>query len=153
MKDNGSMKLAPLALLLAACAPEPPKTISLGSVPDSVREAAYVAAAAWCAVSDRTHWCPELVEAGGDARLTVGHFDAESGHAAAHQTGDMIEVSPGVLDGWPLDGIMTHEFGHFGIDGHVRRSPLMHARFEHASDLPVVVDDLAVAEWCKQQGC
>ncbi len=156
------MKLAKwcLPLLLAACGgPPPPRTISVApELPEQVQIAAAVARDAWCAAP--VGWCPELVEGMGDAEIRVepfpDAFDGIQGHvgAGAHNDGAFIAVAPAVIDGFTdLSGALTHEFGHFGIDGHVPTSALMHARFATAADVPTVVDVEASAEWCSQQGC
>lgn len=164
--------LGSFALVMLACAlllldtgcgaPPPPRTISVrADLSDSIREAAYTAAAAWCAVEDQTHWCPEIVEEGGDAEIRADDFagacenDTPEGtlcNGMHNDRGFYIGISPAVLSWYETDVVsilLAHEFGHFGIDGHVARSRLMRAVAPDSSE----VDAPAVVEWCNQQGC
>lgn len=160
-----------VAVALSGCAQPTPSTISVD--PDSPPEL-FVAAAravdAWCAVSDRTHWCPELVDAGGDATIGVGSWshactDATPvGGSCADMktTGHRVTVSPTAArdSADNMTGALAHEIGHFGISlwddgyGHSDSSALMRAYFPGGpASIPWVVDDEAVAEWCREQGC
>jgi hypothetical protein len=157
--------------ILAACAcgaPTPPRTINLDDAPENAREAAYVSAAAWCDVSDQTGWCPELVYGVmGDAKIWVGHFPGEIQPNAAgdswaaegygaHNVGSGIQIAPlaaRLLSIPELSAVLDHEFGHFGIEGHVSTSALMQAVMHVDIDAPQSVDQEAVNAWCKEQDC
>lgn len=145
-----------LALLLPACGYTQPTTITVDpGLPEGLQEAVGRAQTAWCAVSDQTGWCPALVDSGGDAEVRVGHFPDEAIGGDAHTDGWLIEVSPRVAEAGAddLDGVMAHEFGHVGgINSHVKRSALMHAKFPTMADIPCEVDTLAVVALCDQMG-
>lgn len=149
------------AAALAACAPEatPPATITLGAaLPESVQIAAARARDAWCAAP--VGWCPELVAEGGEGIIRVAHFKLEASSdpkalKPAWQVENRIDVAPFAQD-WTADelsGPMLHEFGHFGIEGHVEDSPLMREKPGNVAQMPRAVDAAAAAEWCAQQGC
>jgi len=140
--------------MLVGCAAAPPQTITLApGLHESVAIAAARARDAWCAAP--VDWCPELVDSGGDAQVIVQAFTGQSWDSRMNNSGETIKVQANIVEGGAdyLTGAMVHEFGHFGIDGHVPRSPLMKARFDLGEDIPWTVDSLAAAEWCKQQGC
>jgi len=140
---------AALLLVLVACAGAPPRTVTVGiDLPPEVRVAAWNARERWCAA---VGYCPELVAFGGDGFVRVRRF-GDDWIAAAHQTRDLIEVSPLWLD-HDLTGAMLHEWGHFGIDGEVESSWLMKARHADEADFPDVPDPAAIEAWCAQQGC
>lgn len=155
------------ALVLATgCGASPPLTISVdATLPEGVHVAAARMVDAWCAVSDRTHWCPEIIEPGGaEAEISMGHWKTEidlasdsPGGAAHNQQALAIEISQDLIEAGMIEadywtGILTHEGGHFGM-GHDEKSALMHARFETPADVPWEVDAEAVEAWCKDEGC
>lgn len=153
--------LACAVLFLDGCAPQPPRTIAVSpSLPDGVHEAAQRAASAWCDVSNQTHWCPDIVDSDGDSEVRPddwpGACESDSApdepcNGMHNYRGIYIGVSPMVRD-WDADKLtiqLTHEFGHYGIDGHVKRSLLMRA----VNPASAAVDSPALAAWCEQQGC
>jgi hypothetical protein len=161
-----SKSLLLVAVFAMACGAAPPKTIEVSTeLPAGVQLATAIARDAWCAVADRTHWCPELVEAGGDASIVVREYpgactdDTPEGtncSGGRNHDGVAIYISPLVSEepGEKLAGVVTHEFGHFGIDGHIARSELMRWFFPGGPEtIPATVDSSAVAGWCQQQGC
>jgi hypothetical protein len=145
-------KLVALMLVCAACgSPPPPRTITVSEdLPLQVQAAAYIARDAWCA--SPVGWCPEIVTGFADAQIIVHRFTGNNPGAKLHNDGARIEVQPDAVD-FDLSGAMTHEFGHFGIDGHVEDSELMHKEFASSLDIPVTVDPEAVGAWCKEQEC
>jgi hypothetical protein len=135
-----------------------PHTITVSpDLPADVQVAAARARDAWCAVSDQTGWCPELVSEGGEGEIVIRHFPEEAEGAQARTCADdTVCVRPGMADATAddLDGVLTHEFGHLaGIAGHIARSSLMRAQFPTPADIPTEVDPLAVEALCEQQGC
>lgn len=155
-------------VLFAACAePPPPRTISLSSeLPDKVLAAAAAARDAWCAAP--VGWCPELVyDQPGDSRIRVHDFrgeirpDAdgdgvfEQGYGAHNDRGALIEVAPYAAEfsQEELNATLMHEFGHYGISGHVQASALMRRLLNFFIEIPDHVDAEAAAAWCAQQGC
>jgi hypothetical protein len=169
MDDNGRMKhaawLLPLACALGCQRPPPPNVIAVDpNLPAEVAEAALLARDAWCEVSDRTGWCPEvIVGLRGDAVVRADHWDsevtAEDAGGYAHNDGTLVGVSINALQvgfdvaTWEL--ALRHEFGHFGIyaPAHSDESALM-AWFHNLEDArPSGVDPKAVEMWCDQQGC
>jgi len=138
-------------MLLNGCGAAPPRTITVSpDLPEDVQVAAAVAADAWC--SAPVGWCPELVAEGGESEIRIEAFKGHSAQARANNGGRAIRVQPDTIGFW-LDGMMTHEFGHYGIDGHVPTSALMRAKFDLDTDIPTTVDAQAAGEWCAQQGC
>lgn len=136
----------------------PPQTITVSpELPEAVLVAAARARDAWCAVSDVTGWCPELVSEGGEGQIVIRHFPQEADGAQARTCGDdLICIRPGMVDATAddLDGVLTHEFGHLaGFSGHNARSSLMREDFPTPADIPAVVDPLTVTVLCEQQGC
>lgn len=161
-----SRPLVILFLLLAACGPKPPATISVESKHAGVYLAALRAAEAWCEVSDRTGWCPEIVDRDGDLVVKEGHWDTEyvigqegNGAGAHHDdAANVILVSKNLINDGNVEadywtGSMVHEFGHCGIDNHYAKSALMKAQHPSPWDVPWEVDDRAVEAWCEEQGC
>jgi hypothetical protein len=154
-----------LCLLLGACggpAMAPPHTIMLDPrLPSGVIDAAHRARDAWCAAP--VGWCPEFVTERGDAFITEGHWSKETngvdpGSIASNRGNGVVLLSETMLSAGYVDtdywaGALTHEFGHFGIDGHVASSPMMRADMRTPREIPSVVDAAAAAEWCAQQGC
>jgi hypothetical protein len=145
-----------LLLLLCACGRVPPDSITVSpELPEPVQVAAARARDIWCAVSDRTGWCPDLVDEGGQARLHVGHFADEKIGAKAHTDQGSVELSPDAAT-WDVDaltGVLAHEYGHLGIEGEVPHSPLMCGFYDSPLDIPWAVDTLALSAWCDQQEC
>lgn len=138
-------------LALVACRPQPPQTIEVAdNLPSAIVDAAHQARNSWCAVSDVTHWCPDIVENGGDAYISLHALPRK---VRAHNNGYRIEVDPDVLSSqaWNLEGVLTHEFGHFGIEGEVPGSKLMVGQWPTPLDIPWIVDPEAVKAWCAQQ--
>lgn len=156
-----------LALLAACAEPPPPRTISLSSaLPDTVLVAASAARDAWCAAP--VGWCPELVyDVMGDSELRIHDFrgemrpDAdgdgvfEQGYGAHNDRGAVIEVAPYAAERGQaeLTAMLMHEFGHYGISGHVPASALMRSRLNFFVEIPDHVDAPASDQWCRQQGC
>lgn len=142
-------------VLFAACAGPPPATIGVSTdLPEGIQVAAARARDAWCAAP--VGWCPDIVSEGGEAHIEIHHFaDERKGCQMRNDGLGTIDVRPAIAD-WSADdltGAMTHEFGHFGIDGHVPSSALMHARFSSPGEIPWAVDTEASDAWCAQQGC
>jgi hypothetical protein len=156
----GLALVAVALVLMSGCgAAPPPRTIAASpDLPESVLIAASRARDAWCAAP--VGWCPELVPDSGDAVITVGDYDGsdatENASGGRNDGSGSLEIATWAVS-IPLEdlvGIMTHEFGHFGIDGHVNhRGSLMYWRFEYSSDIPHDVDSWSSVEWCDQQGC
>jgi hypothetical protein len=151
-------------VLSAACAePPPPRTISLSSsLPDNVLIGAERARAAWCAAP--VGWCPELVyDVMGDSELRVHSFSGEvepdgdsyRGIGAHNDRGAMIDVAPyaATLSADVMAATLMHEFGHYGIKGHVPASALMRRELNFFVAIPDHVDAEASDEWCRQVGC
>lgn len=145
-----------------AGAPAPPATIAIDSnLPQGVQAAAAEARDAWCAAP--VGWCPEIVAGRGEAFVTAGHWSKETngvdpGSIASNRGNGTILLSETLLSAGYVDaeywvGALTHELGHFGIDGHVASSPLMRANMETPREIPSTVDPPAAAEWCNEQGC
>jgi hypothetical protein len=155
------------ALGVGCMAPPLPQTISVDpALPPGVHEAVANAADAWCAVADRTGWCPAIIADGGEMLVYAGHWATEivpggsEPGGNAKNNGERILLSrnlleSGVVSAEAWTGTLLHEFGHCGIRSpeHVSASPLMAAEFERVEDIPLAVDDAAVAAWCEQQGC
>lgn len=152
-----------LALLLGACSapPLPPQTIAIDpQLPPGVVAAVHRARDAWCAAP--VGWCPDIVAENGDAYIMAGHWAKETNGVdagnIARNNGHRVMLSETMLSAGYVDadywvGAITHEFGHFGIDGHVASSPLMRADMEAPRQIPSTVDGPAAAEWCNEQGC
>jgi hypothetical protein len=154
------VSLVVLAFALTGCGtwPDPPRAITVSpNLPDAVLLGVVQARDAWCAAP--VGWCPELVESGGDSDIVVAHFAGEvteegSGVAAYNHNGVRIFVSQNAVDsGEKLGGALAHEFGHFGIAGHVEASPLMRAETDYLGDVEPRVDAFAAMQWCREQGC
>ena len=162
------MKALLAVALLAACAEmPPPQTISLKSdMPDNVLLAAELSRDAWCVAP--VGWCPELVyDQMGDSQIRIGDFKGEvkpdadgdgsfeRGFGAHNDRGAVIGIAPYAAT-WgaeQLTAALMHEFGHYGIQGHVAASALMRAELNFWNDVPDHVDIEASDKWCEQQGC
>lgn len=151
------------ALILLGCGTLP-ETVTVGiGLPPALRAAAYNAREKWC---DAVDYCPEIVAYGGVGEVRVANFarerrddcvNPENGMpcdgSGAHNDNGIITVSPLWLGGIDLEFTLLHEWGHFGIDGHPRRSPLMSPQHPVDEPQPHAIDSIAVKEWCEQQGC
>lgn len=135
----------------------PPPAITLKSdASDVMTEAVWTARNAWCAAD--VGWCPEVVEFGGaDIHIRswsgAGHFAGpgdtleEAGWKgpAGHEDAWSIEVPPEFATEEDLPWILTHEFGHFCIEGHVASSLIMSAQPTGRPE--PVVDEPARRSW------
>lgn len=161
-----SISLAALVAVLVGCGGyTPPHTVTVSpQLPPDVLVAAARARDAWCAVSDETGWCPELVASGGKGQIVVRHFQGEVDAAArgavaqaATCADDTICISPDAaanLSADDLDGVLAHEFGHLaGFSDHYARARLMRESYPTPADIPCEVDPVTVVKLCEQQGC
>lgn len=152
MNNNRSMKLAPLALIALACnsLPPPPAITVRDNDDPIVVSAISVARDAWCNAD--VGWCPDLVSFGG-AEVSIVPWDGVGGEridgtwygAAGHEDAWNIEVDPAFMTDEELPGILTHEFGHFCIEGHNAKSALM--TWFHTEAIVPVVDEQARESW------
>lgn len=137
----------------------PPASIRVDdTTPDVVANAIGVARDAWCAAD--VGWCPEISPFG-EATVTVTRW-REVGHGvgpgttleetgwtgpAGHEFAWAVEVAPEFATDLDMPGVLTHEFGHFAIEGHDPRSALMVAF--HTDPIVPVVDEFARRDWLR----
>ena len=158
--------LASASFFCLACGRTPPQSVSIDPSFSEEQQATIVDVVdQWC---ESVGYCPELSVGGkAEGRIVAEHdYDPVTGdRIGGYERHGRAEGSGAFNDGdgtvfVNLDHIrmgdpsifwmtLAHEFGHFGIDGHIK-----HGLMGSHQDVGMsCIDKHAVDEWCDQQGC
>lgn len=137
------MKTLSAALLVCACMPAPPGSVSIDdSLNDEQKSIVLDSIQQWC---DAVGWCP-LIALEGEARIgATSHYHSKPG-SCGHENGWSQVITLNLnCDPSQFHISILHELGHYGIDGHTKCGGLMD--WFLPADYPAEIDQCAIDAW------